>query len=227
MTSPSERVLGIDAAGRYGWVGIVIDDRGFVAAHVGSLRSIVDAAPRVEVIGIDIPIRHTGERVRAADTLARQFVQPMGSSVFGAPRSEVLLAATYAEANEQLDSAGMPRISKQAWALVPKMKEAAELADADGRVREIHPEVSFREMRGEPIRWSKKSWNGLLLRRRLLTEQGIDLPDELEELKGIVADDVVDAAAVAWSARRVAKERFRTFPDPPDVFEGRAVAIWC
>lgn len=226
MTAGPARVLGVDAAGRFGWVGIVIDDTGFVAAHVGSLRSIIDHAEPVVSIGIDIPIGHTADRVRRADTEARKFVQPRGSSVFAAPRPEVLLAATYAEANDDLVSRGMPRISKQAWALVPKMQEAAEVASVDDRVREVHPEVCFRQLHGEPIRWSKKSWNGFLLRRRLLAAAGIEVPDELVDLHGVVADDVVDAAAVAWSARRVARGQARTFPDPPDVHDGRQIAIW-
>lgn len=51
-----------------------------------------------------------------------------------------------------------------------------------------------------PLAWSKKSWNGLLLRRRLLIGAGIELPDVIADVAGAAADDVVDAAVVAWSA---------------------------
>ncbi len=93
-------------------------------------------------------------------------------------------------------------MSRQAWALVPKMVETAAVAAGDQRVVEIH-EVSF-ELAGEPLPWSKKSWNGLHLRRQLLAGAGIVLPDLIADVAGAVADDVVDAAVVAWSARRVA-----------------------
>jgi len=108
------------------------------------------------------------------------------------------------------------------------MVEAAELATADDRVFEVHPEVSFCELAGECVAWSKKSWNGRLLRRRLLADAGIVLPDDvIPEVAGVVADDVVDAAVVAWSARRIASGTARTLPNPPEVAGGRRVAIWC
>jgi predicted RNase H-like nuclease len=121
---------------------------------------------------------------------------------------------------------GVPMLSRQAWALVPKIVEAATIAKSDARVFEVHPEVSFRELAGECLAWSKKSWNGLLLRRRLLAEAGVALPDGISEVAGAVADDVVDAAVAAWSARRIATGTARSFPDPPEKSDGRRVAIW-
>jgi predicted RNase H-like nuclease len=106
------------------------------------------------------------------------------------------------------------------------MAETAAVAALDPRVVEIHPEVSFRALAGEHLRWSKKSWNGLLLRRRLLAEADIVLPDVIAEVQGAVADDVVDAAVVAWSARRIAAGTASSLPDPPEDSDGRAVAIW-
>ena len=47
-------------------------------------------------------------------------------------------------------------------------------------------------------------------------------PDSAEQ----AADDVVDAAIVAWSARRIARGEARPLPDPPEVAHGRPVAIW-
>jgi predicted RNase H-like nuclease len=221
------RVVGIDAAGSLGWVGVVVDHGGFAGAWVGSLREIVEWAEPVAVVGIDIPIGHLPGGARRADVDARRFVGPRGSSVFAAPPAGVLRLATYAEANDALAAAGVPRLSRQAWALVPKMVEAAELADADARVFEVHPEVSFRELAGHPVAWSKKSWNGLLLRRGLLAGVGIALPEAIPDAAGAGADDVVDAAVAAWSARRIAAGAARTFPDPPEEGSGRQVAIWC
>ena len=223
----SDRVLGVDAAGKHGWIGIVVDDAGFVGARIGGLRAIIDWAEPVRVIGVDIPIGHVSGGVRRADTEARRFVGPRrAASVFAAPPETALRAASYAEANEALGAAGRARMSRQAWALVPKMAEAADVASTDDRVREIHPEVSFTELTGAPLAWSKKSWNGLLERRRALDAAGIALPDEIDGIDGVVADDVVDAAVVAWSARRVANGVALSLPDPPEAGVGRVVAIW-
>jgi predicted RNase H-like nuclease len=39
-------------------------------------------------------------------------------------------------------------------------------------------------------------------------------------------DDVLDAAAVAWTANRIAVGIASTLPDPPEQVGGRRVAIW-
>jgi predicted RNase H-like nuclease len=226
-SSRSGRVVGIDAAGKHGWVGVLVDRDGFQGAHLGSLTEVVAWAEPVDVIGIDIPIGHAEGGSRAADREARAFVGPRSSSVFPSPPADALTAGSYEEANLTLTGLGLPMLSRQAWALIPKITEAAEFADADDRAFEVHPEVSFCELAGQHLAWSKKSWNGLLLRRRLLAEAGIVLPDVIPEVAGVVADDVVDAAVVAWSAGRIAAGVARTLPDPPEQSDDRAVAIWC
>jgi predicted RNase H-like nuclease len=225
-TAAAGRAVGIDAAGKHGWVGVVLGPDGVQGARLGSLREIIGWAEPVEVIGVDIPIGHVAGRSRRADVEARRFVGPRSSSVFAAPPAAVLGATSYSEANEMLTAMAAPRLSRQAWALVPKMVEAAAIADTDPRVFEVHPEVSFCELAGECLAWSKKSWNGLLLRRRLLAEAGIVFPDVIPDVAGAAADDIVDAAAVAWSARRIAAGTARTLPVPPEEHAGRQVAIW-
>lgn len=194
--------------------------------RAGSRRT-VEIAGGSHSVGIPEARRLRVGGLRRADVEARHFVGPRGSSVFPAPPAEALAADSYAAANELLVGMGAPRMSKQAWNLVPKMVEAAGVAAADRRVREVHPEVSFCELAGQCLAWSKKSWNGLLLRRRLLAGAGIQLPDLIADAQGAVADDVVDAAVAAWSARRIAVGAARTFPDPPQEVGGGMVAIWC
>jgi len=232
-TSPSGsaaaagRVVGIDAAGKHGWVGVVLDADGFLGARLGSLREIIDSAEPVDAVGVDIPIGHVAAASRRADVEARGLIGPRASSVFAAPPAETLGAASYHEANQVLAAMGVPKLSRQAWALVPKIVEAAGIAAADTRVFEVHPEVSFRELAGDYLAWSKKSWNGLLRRRRLLADAGVVLPDDIPAVAGAAADDIVDAAVVAWSARRIAAGTARSIPDPPEKHGGRQVAIWC
>ncbi len=221
------RVVGIDAAGKHGWVGVVVDDNGFQGAHLGSLHEIIASVEPVAVIGVDIPIGHAEGGRRAADRKARRFVGPRASSVFPAPPAEVLHAASYLDANRTLTALGRPKLSQQAWALIPKVIAAAEVAETDDRVFEAHPEVSFCELAGQHLPWPKKSWNGLLLRRRLLADAGIVLPDAMPDIANAVADDVVDAAVVAWTARRIRTRTARTLPESPPMSGDRVVAIWC
>jgi predicted RNase H-like nuclease len=62
-------------------------------------------------------------------------------------------------------------------------------------------------------------------RRQLLATAGIELPDTLEA--GLAAaDDVLDAAVVAWSAARKARREAATLPPDPPIHDGRPVAIW-
>ncbi|MCP4085678.1 MAG: DUF429 domain-containing protein [Actinomycetia bacterium] len=221
------RVLGIDAAGKHGWVGAIVDDRGFVAAHVGALNELITWAEPVATVGVDIPIGNLPEGGRAADTVARGFIGLRRSSVFNAPPVAELRQDSFDETNRQLAERGQPKMSRQTWALLLKVEEAEALASSDDRLIEVHPEVSFRAMTDRDLEWPKKSWNGQMLRRRLLTDAGIVLPDQLDSAGVIPVDDVLDAAAAAWSARRHAQGQARALPDHVEVDRtGHRLAIW-
>lgn len=88
----------------------------------------------------------------------------------------------------------------------------------------MHPEVSFREMAGQPIQWAKTTWNGQILRHRHLALAGITLPDELDEAGGVPVADVFDAAVAAWSARRYAAGEARSLPESAQL--GERQVIW-
>jgi len=134
------------------------------------------------------------------------------------PPREALLAPTYADARRLL-----PSLSAQSYALRRKILEVdAALTD---RIFEVHPEVSFATLAGAHLLHPKRTWNGLMERRRLLAEAGIELPADLPGCDA-AADDVLDAAAVAWTAARKARGEARTLPAEPPLTGGRAVAIW-
>ena len=98
---------------------------------------------------------------------------------------------------------------------------------AADRIREVHPECSFRAMHGDALESSKKTWAGIVERLRILRDHGIDLIAGHHDAKGVAPDDVVDAAAVAWTAHRIASGAARSLPDPPERdADGRAVAVW-
>jgi predicted RNase H-like nuclease len=95
-------------------------------------------------------------------------------------------------------------------------------------VYEVHPEMSFSVMTGAPILARKTTWAGLTTRRAALAKRGIEVPDDLGPAGRLAgADDVLDAAAVAWTARRILTGDALPFPDPPvDLGSGRRQAIW-
>ena len=117
-------------------------------------------------------------------------------------------------------------MSAQAHALGPRIVHVTNLASVDPRVYEVHPEVSFRAMNeGQRLQYRKKSAGGALERVELLRRQGIELT-ELGAAASAPLDDVLDAAAAAWSANRILAGSARTLPDPPELVAGVPVAIW-
>jgi predicted RNase H-like nuclease len=232
------RGLGVDAAGRFGWVGVVVDDQGFAGAHLGTtlvevIAAADAAAPSAEpigAVGVDIPIGLVDGPKRTADVAARAFVGDRRSSVFWAPHRSALDFTTQAEANAHLAAAGLPMLSAQAMGLMARIRETAPVAAADGRVVEIFPEASFRQMAGAGLPHAKRSAGGALHRLALLrqADPAIELPPELGPAGAVPIDDLFDAAACAWSARRKALGHAIALGDPDerDPATGRRIAVW-
>lgn len=225
-------VLGVDAC-RTGWAGVVLGREGSITGVFGrDLPNLARQASEVEVVeavGIDMPIGLPDTGRRTADVLARTFVGPRWQSVFMTPVRAALAEDTHAAASARSKELAGEGISKQAYALRPRLAEVDLWASACGiPVVEVHPEVSFATLAGGPLLYSKKSWAGVALRRTLLENAGLSLSDELGALGMQAAvDDVLDAAVGAWSARRYARGEARCFPDPPEVFSDQhASAIW-
>jgi predicted RNase H-like nuclease len=217
-------VVGVDWY-KAGWVAVVLDPepRVIVGPDLAALVARVEGAA---CVGVDMPIGLPEEGMRDADRVARERVGLRRNSVFMTPPRAVLEAPSFAEANEiaqrLLDGR---KISRQAWALRHNIRAVAAVAERDGRVIEVHPEVSFRAMRDEPLAYPKTTWNGQAIRRAALAAHGIALPDELDETAGgIPVADVLDAAAAAWSARRYAHGEARSLPEGWE--RGRPGAIW-
>ncbi|NKQ55808.1 DUF429 domain-containing protein [Amycolatopsis sp. K13G38] len=225
---PMVRVLGADAC-RAGWVGVTLDDvRAYVAATIGELVELAEADGPVEVVGIDIPIGLPDRGRRQADVLARQAIGPLRSSVFMTPVRAALEAPDHRTASAiNCEQAG-EGVSIQAYGLRMKLLQVdAWVRTQDRRVVEIHPEVTFAELAGAPLTASKHTWAGAATRNGLLADAGVVLSDLGPAGRRAGVDDVLDTAAVAWSARRVAGGTARALPDPPEVFgDGLPCAVW-
>jgi predicted RNase H-like nuclease len=200
--------VGVDAA-RGGWIAVALEDGRFASAALERrFPEVLQRFPDATIVGVDVPIGlpALGER-RRADIEARVVVGPRRSSVFFTPSRAALEAPTYGAAR-----AIAPSTSAQGWALRTAILDVDRVRDP--RVREVHPEVSFAHLAGEPLAFAKRTWNGHRERLTLLAGAGITIPERLDA--GLVpADDVLDATVVAWTATRIARGQHITVPRDP------------
>ena len=87
------------------------------------------------------------------------------------------------------------------------------------RFREVHPEVCFTAMNDmKRLKFRKKSAGGAFERLGLLRKHGINIdPGTLGAAATIPLDDLLDAAACAWTASR---RDAVSLPDPPEQRDG-------
>jgi predicted RNase H-like nuclease len=201
-------VTGIDGC-RSGWVAVTLSPAGVRVRTASTLGGLGIEG----IAGIDMPLGLLAEGWRTADALARRALGVRGASVFAIPPRPVWAAADYATANRLCRDLTGRGMSAQAWGLRRKLLEAdAFRRGSAGAIYEVHPELSFAGLAGAPLEESKHLAAGLARRRALLKRAGITVP---ERVPGAAADDLLDAAAVAWSARRIAAGTARLLPDPP------------
>lgn len=175
------------------------------------MRTLAAAGEPGSLLGVDMPIGLPDRERRACDREARRFLAPRGSTVFPAPCRPVLESATYAEANAMSREVSGRGISRQTYALVPKIREADALARQHRSVVEIHPECAFGRMAGHVLA-SKHSTEGLAARAALVVHH-FGPVDLAHRPTGCGVDDVLDAYAVLWSAQRYAAGEHVEFGD--------------
>lgn len=172
-----------------------------------TVAATLDLLPLAGITGIDMPLGLLGAGWRDADRLARRALGRRGATVFAIPPRAVWECRSYAEANRRCRELTGKGLSVQAWGLRRKIAEADQFrrgaAAEPGGVRlcEVHPELSFAALAGAPLTDTKHTPAGLAARRALLARAGITLPPKVA---GAAVDDLLDAAAVAWSALRIA-----------------------
>ncbi|MFJ3803369.1 DUF429 domain-containing protein [Streptomyces sp. NPDC090088] len=221
-------VLGIDACGKLGWVGIRLTDGAYAGSLVDvRLDALIARAATARVVAVDMPLGLVENGWRAADLAAKALLGERRNSVFLIAPEPAWRERDYPAAADRCQELTGNRLSRQAWALAPKLLEARACWAADDRVHEVHPEVSFHALAGGvPPTHAKKTWRGQHLRRSLLAEAGIVLPDTLGEADRVPPDDVLDAAVAAWSAHRIARGTAGRIPETPQLVpEGRPAEI--
>jgi len=223
------RVTGVDAC-RGGWVAVSLDGTGpwvpvAVRVHetLAGLLGPGGGAEAAVVTGIDMPLGLLAAGWREADLAARARLGPRRSSVFAIPPRAVWEQASYQAAGERCRALTGQGFSIQAWGLRAKLLEADRYRQTCGHpLYEVHPELAFSAMAGTPLANRKHTEAGREQRRALLSQAGITLPS----VSPAPVTDTLDAAAVAWSARRIAAGQAVVIPGKPQHDErGNEIAI--
>ena len=219
-------VAGVDGC-RGGWICVSRNTRTGETrfARVDRTRELLDLVPQPEILCVDIPIGLADRGGRECDRLARVLLgRPRASSVFPAPIRPALEAADREEASRITARIDGRRVPSQAFGLFAKIRAMDELLRANPaareRIREVHPELSFWAWNGrQAIREGKKTRAGKQSRLRLVEAwlgPGVLAAARVGSRRSELADDdILDAAAVLWTATRIADGTARILPDGP------------
>lgn len=218
-------VIGVDGCPG-GWIAVRWGET--LSHHF--CRSFAEVlAMEAVIIAVDMPIGFPQLSGRVSEHEVRAKLGARQSSVFSVPARAAVMCADYREAcAANLAHSDPPKkVAKQIFHIFPKMREIDALMTPalQRRVFEVHPELAFWAMNGEqPLPLAKKIMGrpnppGLELRQALLHAAGFPLgrlPKGSYRAADVGADDLLDACACAWSARRIASGTARRFPaDPP------------
>ena len=214
------RRAGIDGC-KAGWVAVVAegDGRDTPRLAVSPTLAGLFAAEGLDFAVLDMPVGLVaGPGPREVEPALRRRLKGKASSVFSTPCRAALAETSYAGASAANARAPGRRLSRQSFAIFPKMREADAAARQLGqvRLREGHPEVSFALMAGAPVPSRRRRPEGLRDRLALPERAGLPVTALLGARPARVgADDILDAAALLWTALRFGRGQHETFPPVP------------
>ena len=231
-------VAGVDGTPD-GWAVVIMKSGRSVIRKVSTLSNIFDAATDFDIITVDVPIGlldayEVGGRI--CDRAARKFLgRARGSSVFPPPIRPVLEATSWEDAciRSRASAPHGKALTKQTFAILPKIREVDELLQRRRELREVvhevHPEVCFSELVGNPTTHHKATTLGREERQRALTQPfpELHLIEKAGRDQGLPIEDILDATVACWSALRLVGGTGRSLPDvvPLDT-TGLPMAIW-
>jgi len=229
--------IGIDGC-RAGWFCVVLDEGGNVSCCLApDGRSLAELAEAAASVLIDIPIGlpDSGSAGRQCDREARQMLgRARSASVFPAPARHTLAATSYRDAFELNRRATGRGLSRQAWNIVPKIREIDILLQDSpvlrGVLRECHPEICYRALNGkQAMQYNKKTQEGRQERLGVLEHYLPQCHVLFEQAcagfprRQVARDDIIDAMVCAVTARH-GYGRYLTAPARP-AREGQGLAM--
>ncbi|MCA9287591.1 MAG: DUF429 domain-containing protein [Phycisphaerales bacterium] len=224
-------LAGVDGCPK-GWICLTRDSetRAITSRVFPSAKALYAQEPAPRVLCIDIPIGLTDSGARQADVAARACLgSKRASSVFPSPIRPALEGRDYADATARHKAGDGRGISKQAFAIYPKIREVDRELQLDAalaeRVREVHPEVCFWAWNhGVPLEHGKKTMEGQQIRRELIAKTFG--PEAFAKVRAAHPrseasdDDITDAFAALRTAMRIDSGESQTLPSrvPRDRF---------
>jgi predicted RNase H-like nuclease len=224
-------VAGVDGCAA-GWVAFRVELPSLCnSIEVVDLQSWLRKRPvDLAYLGIDIPIG-LFDRPRACDIAARKLLgSPRRNSVFPAPCRAALSASSHPAASACNRRTTGKGLTIQAWCICPKIKEVEDAITANRQrwAFEVHPEVCFWALnRSTPMRYRKKSAEGLVERLTLLRKIFPKIDEHLmNRPSGVGKDDLLDAAVAAWTGVRLQNRKAEKVCEPERDEKGLSTTIW-
>ncbi len=235
-------VAGVDGC-RAGWLCVLapVGSAAPVDAFILPTIDTLVARSDIAMIAIDIPIglpaiAEPGGRL--CDRALRRELGERQSAVFAVPARAAVAETDYARANAVALAHSQPprNVSRQCFHLFSKIREVDAMMTpaVQARLVECHPEGAFWALSGRrPLSEPKKVKSqpyppGLALRRTLLAQGGLEA-SVLSHVRFPAAsareDDVLDACACCWTARRVLDGEAIRFPDTPPPLDEKGLRM--
>ena len=220
-------IVGADGCPRGGWLAVLEDlDSGEIHSRLfPSAEALLLQEPLPAVLAIDIPMGLPATGQRQCEVEARRILgRPRSSSVFPVPVRPALRARSREEADRlhrRVDGRG---VGAQAWHLYGRIREVDALLRKHREVAavtfEVHPEVAFTAWNGgAPMGYGKKSRQGreerLALVRHTFGPQAFERVRARYLVREAAHDDILDAFATLWSARRIRSGKAVFLPSTP------------
>ncbi|MFV1883460.1 MAG: DUF429 domain-containing protein [Balneola sp.] len=217
------KTAGIDGC-KLGWILISFDEGDEKYQVIETEADLKTAFETYDRIFIDMPIGLEDEEyTRECDALLRKELgSDYASSVFSPPIRPALEAPSYVEANMISFEWTEKKLSLQAWNITPKIKMLDRLLrENEGfkeKVLESHPELLYQKLNGGMIFQKKNLKKGIRHRLELIKEEEPIADDFFRDIKeewrrsDVGEDDIVDAMALAYYAKKSQTEGIRTIP---------------
>lgn len=250
LMNESWRHVGVDQASG-SWIAVGYSEEGNAETEVfDSIDNLwSELGGEAELVVVDVPIGLFGsdndedhnqveageELSRECDDIARSIVGPQYRSVFTPPCREAAKKAQEQrdhgeinEINKKITGKGLSSQAAGIATAIYKVDEFVREKNISHTLIEGHPEVCFRAFADEELTHSKKTAYGVHERLTALEkcdqyEEGDwkDLAADLEGEKGAGLDDLLDALALALTARAPDDELQRLpYDDSPTDEEG-------
>lgn len=207
------KISGADGC-KGGWIAFHFDGAKWSSGLYADIKELYGKA-KANLILIDIPIglRENEPCERLCDIEARGLLDKRKSSVFPAPSRLALTYDDYSEASRKNKNVTGRGLSKQSFALIPKIGELDKFLQSgaylpnNNRIREVHPEICFWGLNGgAEMSYKKRDALGKCERLELLrnyireVDALFDMTRGNHKKKDVADDDIIDALGCAVTA---------------------------